>query len=198
MKYFYLLIAFLLCASSQLLGQNAELKKLMEQDQAVRQPGKEINDGNRDETRVQRVLELLAKGAAQTPEDKFNAALVLQHTPLTFREGRLASESPYNYLLAYYLFWESYEAGYKDARELVAMSMDRYLTFTQGHQKYGTNVLTNQKTGKDEWVPIDRETPDSERAKYGVPPLATLLKQYPEQKTQNKSSTPGKVHQKAR
>src|SRR5436305_13649466 len=146
----YLLIAFLLCASSQLLGQNAELKKLMEEDQAVRQPGKEITG---DDDRIKQVLELLAKGAAQTPEDKFNAALVLQHTPLTFCEGRLTSESPYNYLLAYYLFWESYEAGYKDARELVAMSMDRYLTFTQGHQKYGTNVLTNQKTGKDEWAP---------------------------------------------
>src|SRR5205807_7583854 len=151
MKYFYLLIAFLLCASSQLLGQNAELKKLMEKDQAVRQPGKEINDGNGDETRVQRVLELLAKGAAQTPEDKYNAALVLQHTPLTFCEGRIVAKSPYNFLLAHYLAKESYEAGYSGARELVAMSMDRYLTFTQGHQKYGTNVLTNQKSGKDEW-----------------------------------------------
>jgi len=195
MKYFYLLIAFLLCASSQLLGQNAELKKLMEEDQAVRQPGKEITG---DDDRIKQVLELLAKGAAQTPEDKYNAALVLQHTPLTFCEGRIVAKSPYNFLLAHYLAKESYEAGYSGARELVAMSMDRYLTFTQGHQKYGTNVLTNQKTGKDEWVPIDRETPDSERAKYGVPPLATLLKQYPEQKTQNKSSTPGKVHQKAR
>jgi len=195
MKYFYVLIAFLLCASSQLLGQNAELKKLMEEDQAVRQPGKEITG---DDDRIKQVLELLAKGAAQTPEDKYNAALVLQHTPLTFCEGRIVAKSPYNFLLAHYLAKESYEAGYSGARELVAMSMDRYLTFTQGHQKYGTNVLTNQKTGKDEWVPIDRETPDSERAKYGVPPLATLLKQYPEQKTQNKSSTPGKVHQKAR
>ena len=191
----YLLIAFLLCASSQLLGQNAELKKLMEQDQAVRQPGKEITG---DDDRIKQVLELLAKGAAQTPEDKYNAALVLQHTPLTFCEGRIVAKSPYNFLLAHYLAKESYEAGYSGARELVAMSMDRYLTFTQGHQKYGTNVLTNQKTGKDEWVPIDRETPDSERAKYGVAPLAELLKQYPEQKTQNKSSTPGKVHQKTR
>ena len=190
----YLLIAFLLCASSQLLGQNAELKKLMEEDQAVRQPGKEITG---DDDRIKQVLELLAKGAAQTPEDKYNAALVLQHTPLTFCEGRIVAKSPYNFLLAHYLAKESYEAGYSGARELVAMSMDRYLTFTQGHQKYGTNVLTNQKTGKDEWVPIDRETPDSERAKYGVPPLATLLKQYPEQKPENKSSTPTKTHKKA-
>ena len=195
MKYFYVLIAFLLCASSQLLGQNAELKKLMEQDQAVRQPGKEITG---DDDRIKQVLELLAKGAAQTPEDKYNAALVLQHTPLTFCEGRIVAKSPYNFLLAHYLAKESYEARYSGARELVAMSMDRYLTFTQGHQKYGTNVLTNQKTGKDEWVPIDRETPDSERAKYGVPPLATLLKQYPEQKPENKSSTPTKTHKKAR
>ena len=179
MKYFYLLIAFLLCASSQLLGQNAELKKLMEEDQAVRQPGKEITG---DDDRIKQVLELLAKGAAQTPEDKYNAALVLQHTPLTFCEGRIVAKSPYNFLLAHYLAKESYEAGYSGARELVAMSMDRYLTFTQGHQKYGTNRVFNEKTGKEELVPIDREIPDSERAEYGVPPLAELLKQYPEQK----------------
>jgi hypothetical protein len=63
----------------------------------------------------------------------------------------------------------------------LAASFDRYLSFTEGYQKYGTNRVINQETGNEEWVPIDRKTPDSERAKYGVPPLAVLLKQYPEQ-----------------
>ena len=34
----------------------------------------------------------------------------------------------------------------------------------------------NQETGKEELVPIDRKTSDSERAKYGVAPLPELLK----------------------
>ncbi len=63
---------------------------------------------------------------------------------------------------------------------LVAATMDRYLAFTEGYQKYGTNFVFNQKTGKEELVPIDRNVPDSERARYGVPPLAELLKQFPE------------------
>ena len=195
MKYLVLLIAFLLCFSSQLFSQNAELRKLMEEDQAVRQPGKEITG---DDDRIKQVLELLAKGAAQTPEDKFNAALVLQHTPLTFCEGRIVAESPYNFLLAHYLAKESYEGGYKNARQLIAMTIDRYLSFTVGHQKYGTNLVFNEKTGKEELVPIDRETPDSERAEYGVAPLAELLKQYPEQKAERKSATSTKTHKKTR
>jgi len=193
MKHFCVLVAFVLCSSPQLLGQNAELKKLMEEDQAVRQPGKEITG---DDDRIKRVLELLAKGAAQTPEDKYNAALVLQHTPLTFCEGRIVAKSPYNFLLAHYLAKESYEGGYNNARGLIAMSMDRYLSFTTGHQKYGTNFVFNQKTGKDELVPVDRATPDNERAQYGVAPLAELLKKYPEQKPENKSSVPAKTHKK--
>jgi hypothetical protein len=113
----------------------------------------------------------------------------LQHTGLTFCEQRLESTSPDNYLLAHYLFKSAFAAGYKDARYLVAASIDRYLSFTVGYQKYGTNRLTNQATGQEEWAPIDRKTTDAERAKYGVPPLAELLKQFPEQSTK-KPPTP--------
>jgi len=117
----------------------------------------------------------------KTPEDKFNAALVLEHTGLTFCDKRLVGKSPDNYLLAHYLFKSAFEAGYKDARSLVAASLDRYLTFTEGRQRYGTSRVNNQETGKEELVPIDRNTPDSERAKYRVRRLAELLKQYSEQ-----------------
>ena len=122
----------------------------------------------------------------KTPEDKFNAALVLQHTPLTLCDRQLVSKSPDNYLLAHNLFKSAFEVGYKDARYLIAASIDRYLSFTEGYQKYGTNRLVNQETGKQELVPIDRKTPDSERAKYGVPSLSTLLKQFPEQAPRKK------------
>ncbi|HYP28580.1 MAG TPA: hypothetical protein VE262_17850 [Blastocatellia bacterium] len=105
---------------------------------------------------------------------------------MTFCDKRLVSVSPDNYLLAHHLFKSAFEAGYKDARYMVATSIDRYLSFTEGYQKYGTSRVNNQETGKEELVPIDRKTPDSERAKYGVPPLSELLKQFPEQAPRKK------------
>ena len=173
-----LAITLTLSTSSDAYGQNLLLRELAKEDQDSR-TGKEIV--RTDAERVKIVLAQISQGALKIPEDNFNAALVLQHTGLTFCEKRLISKSPDNYLLAHYLFKNAFEAGYKDARILVAASIDRYLSFTEGYQKYGTNRLTNQETGKEELVPIDRNTPDSERAKYGVPPLSELLKRYPEQ-----------------
>jgi hypothetical protein len=77
---------------------------------------------------------------------------------------------------SFFLKFSRHFGGYKDARYLIAASIDRYLTFTEGGQLYGTNRLMNQETGKEEWVPIDRNVSDSERAKSGVLPLAELLK----------------------
>jgi len=172
-----LAITLTLSTSSEAYGQNLLLRELAKEDQDSR-TGKEVV--RTDAERVKIVLAQISQGALKIPEDNFNAALVLQHTGLTFCEKRLISKSPDNYLLAHYLFKNAFEAGYKDARILVAASIDRYLSFTEGYQKYGTNRLTNQETGKEELVPIDRNTPDSERAKCGVPPLSELLKRYPE------------------
>ena len=188
MKSYWLVVAFFVCVVPASSAQNAELKTLKQEDQASRGvPAEGIGKITRtDNDRIRRVLELLAQGAVQTPEDKFNAALVLQHTGLTFCEKRLVGQSPYNYLLAHFLARESFDAGYADARMLVAATIDRYLAFTEGRQKYGTNYVFNQKTGKEELVPIDRNVPDSERARYGVEPLAELLKQFPEQSATKK------------
>jgi hypothetical protein len=170
---------FLVLAPSQpAYGQNQLLKELAKEDQDSR-TGKEI--ARTDADRIKLVLSQIGAGEVKLPEDKFNAALVLDHTPLTFRDKVLVSTSPDNYLLAHFLARSAFEAGYKDARQLVAMTLDRYLTFTAGYQKYGSNRIINQETGKEELVPIDRDTPDSERAKYGIPSLAELLKRYPEQ-----------------
>jgi len=159
-------------------GQNQLLKQLAKEDHDSR-TGKKV--ARTDEERVKIVLSVIGQGEVKDPEDMFNAALVLQHTPFTYCENKLVSTSPDNYLLGHHLFKKAFEAGYKDARYLVAASIDRYLSMTEGYQKYGTNRIINQKTGKEELVPIDRNTPDSERAKYGVPPLSQLLKEFPEQ-----------------
>ena len=180
---YLMLILFSPLAMVEAYGQNQLLRELAKEDQDSR-TGKEIS--RTDEERIKIVLSLIAQGELKVPEDRFNAALVLQHTGLTFCDKRLVGKSPDNYLLAHYLFKSAFEAGYKDARFLVAASIDRYLSFTEGYQKYGTNYVTNQETGKDELVPIDRKTTDSERAKYGVRPLVELLKKYPEQTPKKK------------
>jgi len=173
------LIALLLSLSSAVaFASNAELSRLAAEDQAVRS-GKA--DTSSDEARRIRVMELLAAGDVATPQDKFNAGLVLQHTGLEFCEGRLRSISPENYLLANYLFVEALDGGFEDARGMVAASMDRYLSFTSGVQRYGTNRIVDQSTGEELLVPIDRSVSDEERRKYGVPPLNELLEKWREQ-----------------
>jgi len=161
-------------------AQNTQLRELAKEDRDSR-TGKKVE--RTDEERRLLVFELLARGAVVGPEDKFDAALILQHTELKFCGKDMVSASPENYLLAHDLFESAYQAGFKDARYLIAASLDRYLSFTKGYQKYGTNrVFTD--SGKEEWVPIDRKTTDAERAKYGIPPLAVLLKQFPEEAQQ--------------
>jgi hypothetical protein len=158
---------------------NALLSELAREDQATRSGETIVRT---DAERVRLVLAELASDAVRTAEDKANAALVLQHTGMTFCGDKLTSLSPDNYLLAHHLAVAAFEAGYEKARFLVPQTIDRYLSLTEGHQKYGTNRFINQETGAEEWAPIDRNTTDTERAKYGVPPLAVLLKQFPEQK----------------
>ena len=58
-----------------------------------------------------RVLELLADGRIVLPEDKFRAALLLQHTTAIFCDGKLKSESLENYLLAHFLARSAALAG---------------------------------------------------------------------------------------
>ncbi len=135
-----------------------------------------------DEDRVKLVLAELGAGRVQTSADRFNVSIVLQHSPMTFRGDTLVAISPDNYLLGHHLAKAAFEAGYAPARELVAQSIDRHLSVTTGTQRYGTNRFINQKTEQEELAPIDRTTTDAERATYGVPPLAELLKKYPEAK----------------
>src|SRR5438034_305665 len=106
----------------------------------------------------------------------------------------------YSILLIAFLLCSSSQLFSQNAelKKLMAATIERYLSFTVGHQKYGTNRVFNEKTGKEELVPIDRAIPDSERAEYGVAPLAELLKQYPEQKAERKSATSTKAHKKTR
>jgi hypothetical protein len=177
-------LALLPALAGAVLADNAELALLAAEDQAVRM-GEE--DPRSDADRGHRVLELLASGAVSTPRDRFNAGLVLQHTGLTICDGKLISLSADNYYLAHHLFQAALDGGVEAARWLVAASIDRYLSFTEGRQLYGTNRVVDEETGQEMLVPIDRRVTDAQRAAFGVPPLERLLAEYPEQARRDSS-----------
>lgn len=166
------------CIGTAAKADNDLLSELAKEDQAVR-AGKA--DASSDDERRRKVLELLAAGQVLTPRDKFNAGLILQHTGLVLCDGKLTSLSAENYLLAHFLFKDALASGVSDAAYLTAASIDRYLSFTEGWQMYGTNRIIDQTTGDELLVPIDRTVSDEERARYGVPPLRELLDQWREQ-----------------
>ncbi|MDB4913840.1 MAG: hypothetical protein JWM95_1484 [Gemmatimonadetes bacterium] len=156
---------------------NALLTTLRAEDLAVRTGGTAPRDDN---DRMKLVIEELGAGKVRTPEDCFSAALILDHSPLKLENGRVVAINPANYLLAHFLARRSWDGGYAPARALVAMTIDRYLSFTTGVQRYGTSHVLNVASGELELVPVDRAVSDAERALYGVPPLESLLKQYRE------------------
>lgn len=168
------------------MTENTVLVDVDREDQDYQQ-GKQVS--RRDQERIVLVLEQIGGGKVHTPADHFNAAIVLQHSPMTIRNDSLVAISPDNYLLGHHLATAAFEAGYAPARELVAQSIDRYLSVTTGRQKYGTNRFVNQRSGAEELAAIDRATSDAERARYDVPPLAELLKRFPESAPQQQSAS---------
>lgn len=177
MRLFIAALALMLALPAHARDDNPELARLAAQDQQDRAEKEGEWD---DDARRRRVMALLATDAVVTPRDKLHAALILQHTPGTVCGNRLCSTNPENYLLAHYLAQAAFDAGLKDAGVMVAVTIDRYLSFTEGRQRYGTSQLLDLATGQMYLPQIDRTVTDEERARYGVAPLATLLKQAPE------------------
>ena len=160
------------------LSDNPQLKELVRVDQQMRQRDTVVEMEPIDKQHREVVMSLLANGQIRTSTDKFNASLILQHTALTFCNGKLVSISPENYLLAYHLAKSAFESGDKSVAYMTAATYDRYLLYTEGYQKYGTQRVPDEVTGEEVWAPIDPKTTDEERTKYNVPPLSDLLKKY--------------------
>ena len=156
---------------------NAELKSMVVKDQEIRE-NDTLDWEPIDKTHREQVMWLLANGKVITSEDKLNAALLLQHTALTFCNGELKSISPENYLMAHQLSKSAFESGAKNAAYMTAVTYDRYLLYTTGMQKFGTQRVLDDISKEEVWAPIDPQTTDAERTKYNVPPLNELLKKY--------------------
>jgi len=175
-----LLVVFYCCKSNindNEVSDNIELEKMVQKDQETRQSQNDEPLESIDKEHRKRVLEMLAQGKIKTVNDKYNAALILQHTNLIICNGKLMSISSENYYLAYALSKSAMELGSKGAGTLAAATYDRYLLYTEGYQKYGTQKVYEKETDQMIWAPIDSVTSDEEREKFGVKPLLELLKE---------------------
>jgi len=152
-------------AGAMAVEDNQELAKLVTEDQADRQP-KDAKPfdwwvvGPRDEARRKRVLELYVSGGLKTGRDYFHAGLILQH-----------GLRPDDYLLchelcvaAVFTFGGNGKADWvMPAKQLAALSEDRFLLSIGRAQRFGTQGVQLEKRG---------DVTDELRKMYDNPPLA--------------------------
>lgn len=148
-----------------------------------------VNLEDYDKIHREQIFQLLAENKVLTSKDKIRAAWILQHTAAKFCEGELTSISPENFLLAYKLSSAALSQLEKEKDiltirqenipRIVALNYDRYLLFTFGYQKFGTQFVFDDKTGEMLLAPIDTTlSNDEERKKHNVEPLNVLLNKY--------------------
>lgn len=139
---------------------NEELATLYESDQHDRREGLPYRESDR--LRLARVKQLIADGEAQEPEDQFRAAMILHH-----------GEAVDDFEQAHRLARMAFDGGCEQARKLVALTLDRWLTHQGKPQRFGTQYLHDT----DGWRLMDHDpaTTDDERAEWEVPPLVELL-----------------------
>ena len=148
-----------------------------------------VNLENYDKVHREKIFQLLAEDKVITAKDKYRASWILQHTVAKICDGQLTSMSPENFLLAYKLSSTALSMLEKEKDSstirnaniprIVALNYDRYLLFTAGYQKFGTQFVFDDSTNEMLLAPIDSTlSNDEERKQFGVEPLDVLLKKY--------------------
>lgn len=115
----------------------------------------------RDRTRREAVMALLADGWPEDADALYAAAWILNHGDLS-EEAALGSR----------LAARAAELGRPGARWLAAAALDRSLMYAERPQKYGTNIVPDG-VGWRLWD-VDPTTTDAERLANDVPPLAEM------------------------
>lgn len=192
----YLLSSCLVNKKKQIITtvakDNPIIKELYEKDILIRELDAKTDTvilENYDKKHREQIFQLLAENKVITAKDKFRAALILQHTAAKFCDGELTSISPENFLLAYKLSSTALSMleNEKDTtllstgqmQRMVALNYDRYLLYSFGFQKFGTQFVFDEKSEEMILAPIDTTlSNDAERAKYFVEPISILLKKY--------------------
>jgi hypothetical protein len=148
---------------------NAEMKRIFDEDQKVRQPGLKSDFAEAPRTDAQRreqTRKLLSDGALHTGQDFWEAAFVFQH-------GSTAED----YLLAHTLAIVALKKGNQDGAWIAAATLDRYLQSINQPQIYGTQFRfpKGEATTQD---PYNRTLiSDPLRKQLGVPSLVQQQKQ---------------------
>lgn len=178
--------------STSVIVDNLIIKELYEKDIQIRELDAKtdtVNLEEYDKKHREQIFQLLAENKVITAKDKYRAALILQHTAAKFCDGELTSISPENFLLAYKLSSTALSM-FEDVKDsttlkkghiqrMVALNYDRYLLYSYGYQKFGTQFVFDDKTEEMLLAPIDTTlASDAERAKYYVEPIHTLLKKH--------------------
>jgi hypothetical protein len=148
---------------------NAEMKKIFDEDQRVRQdmPWKEgeTKITRTDAERREATRKLLVAGVLHTCQDFARAAFVYQH-----------GDNPEDYLFAHSLAVIAVSKGDSFAVWIAAATLDRYLQSTGKPQIYGTQFLNKG----DHWAqePYNRDLiSDALRRHFGVPSMAVQQEQ---------------------
>lgn len=142
---------------------NAEMKRIFDEDQKVRQSGltSDFAEAARtDAARREQTGKLLSEGVLHTGEDFWRAAIVFQH-----------GSKPDDYLLAHTLAIVALKKGEQDGAWIAAATLDRYLQSMNQAQIYGTQFRWPQgkATTQD---PYNRTLiSDALRRQLGVPGL---------------------------
>lgn len=142
-----------------------------------------------DKKHREQIFQLLAENKLVTPKDKVRAAWILQHTAARYCDGEITSLSPENFLLAYQLSSAALQQltaqndtaaiRKQNVRRVIALNYDRYLLYSFGYQKFGTQFVFDDTTGEMLLAPIDTSlSTDEERSKFDVETLDQLLAKY--------------------
>ncbi len=194
---FFLVITMLSCSANEKetvveTKDNALLEELYLKDVEIRELDEKtdtVNLENYDKVHREHVFQLLAENKVLTVRDKIRAAWILQHTAAKLCDGEVTSLSPENFLMAYKLSStalaqleiekDTLTIRKEKIPRIVALNYDRYLLYTLGYQKFGTQFVFDAKTNEMLLAPIDTTlSNDVERKKYYVESLHELLKQY--------------------
>lgn len=168
---------------------NLTIKKMYLKDIEIRELDAKTDTVNLeayDKKHREQIFQLLAENKVITVMDKIRAAWILQHTNAKFCDGELTSISSENFLLAYKLSSTALSMLEKEkdtvttkkghTQRIIALNYDRYLLYTFGYQKFGTQYVFDEKTNEMLLAPIDTAlSNDEERRRYNVDPLNILL-----------------------
>lgn len=202
----FLSVAFVSCSATkqkQIIENedNLLIEEMYKKDIEIRELDAKtdtVNLENYDKVHREQIFRLLAENKVITAKDKIRAAFILQHTVAKICDGELTSLSPENFLLAYKLSSSALSMlenkndtatiRKQNITRIIALNYDRYLLYTFGYQKFGTQFVFDDKTGEMLLAPVNTTlATDEERKKHQVEPLSILLKKYkmkpmPEQK----------------